>query len=80
MAKARMFRMMPAGPSREVQSMLAETTARIRRGDVRAAAFVLVTPGGQVATVFAGHKDGHFHELNSGLAILRKRFDEAADA
>ncbi len=76
--KARRFKLIPPGASREVASLVADTKGRLRRGDVRAIAIVLVRPGGEVDTCFAGHHDGHFHQLNSGISILRKRFDEEA--
>lgn len=77
--KLRRFRLVPAGPSRDVQRAIATTIHHLRRGDVRALAFVLVAPDGAVSTVFAGHHDGHYHTLNSGIATLRRRFDQEAD-
>lgn len=67
-----------AGPSRAVARAIAEMQGHLRRGDVRAIAVVTVMPGGQVGTVFAGHHDGHFHTLNSGISTLRSRFDREA--
>jgi hypothetical protein len=73
------LRLVESGPSREVAYTVADMVGRLRRGDVRAAAFVLVMPGGAVATVFCGHRDGHFHSLNSGISLLRQRFDREVE-
>jgi hypothetical protein len=78
MKRCRHFKLVEAGPSADVQRAVAEVKRRLRSHDVRALAVVLVMPGGQVATVFEGHRDGHFHNLNSGIGILRKRFDREA--
>lgn len=72
---AKQFRIVPAGPSREVQETIAELKGRLRRGDIRAIAVVLVAPRGDVTTAFVGHRDGHFDALSSGITALRARFD-----
>lgn len=73
---AKRFRIVPAGPSRDVTRLMAQTTRRLRQQDVRAMAIVMVSPGGEVSTAFAGHRDGHYHTLNSGIGLLRRRFDQ----
>jgi hypothetical protein len=63
----------PAPASRDVRAAIATTIGKLRRGDVRALAVVLVTPQGMVHTMHAGGRDGHFHHLQSGAKTLADR-------
>jgi hypothetical protein len=68
------LRVIEGSPQRDVLEAIAETKRRLRRGDVRALAVVLVSPGGEVSTVIAGTKGGNYHQLASGIARLGWRF------
>lgn len=63
------------GPSREVRRAVATAKNILRNQDIRAIAFVAVMPNGEVGSFYSGHQDGLFHQLNSGIATLRARFD-----
>jgi hypothetical protein len=77
---ARRFRIVRDGyVSRETAQTIATTKNLLRNLDVRAMAVVLITPGGTVHTVLSGHRDGHYHTLNSGIATLRTRFDRECE-
>jgi hypothetical protein len=62
------------GPCRDTAVLIATTKQRLRRGDVRALAVVIVDGKGSVSTAFAGHRSGHFFTLAAGLAGLNHRF------
>jgi len=68
------LRIINGGPSRDVQQNIASLKARLRRGDVRAFAIVLVHPNGAVSTAWCGAEDGNHHKLGSGIATLAHRF------
>ena len=68
------LREIACGPSATTARGVAGLRARLRRGDVRAYAAVLVYPDGAVVTSFAGSEDGHHHRLASGIATLSHRF------
>ena len=70
---ARLFRIVPGGPSPDVSQRVAELKQRLRRGDIRAVAFVLVNGSGVVSTGFAGNDDGFLHQMVSGTETLRMR-------
>jgi hypothetical protein len=69
---AKRYWIVPEPASRDVQAAIARTIAKLRRGDVRALAVVLVTPQGMVETMHAGGRDGQ-----SGARTLADRI--AAD-
>lgn len=73
---ARIIKMVACGPGPDAAQGVAEAKYHLRNEDVRALAFVFVKPGGAVATMFAGHHEGHFHELRSGVEELRNRLDK----
>lgn len=62
---------------RTVATPINKTLTFLKEGDVRAFAVVIVTPAG-VSTAWAGVEDGYYHQLNSGIADLRRRFDKEA--
>ncbi|MBW8268296.1 hypothetical protein [Caldovatus aquaticus] len=71
--RRRPLRVIAGGPSREVAGMVAGTIARLRRGDCRAMAVVLVRADGSVEAGYAGHRDGHFFRLSGGMTDLLHR-------
>lgn len=73
---AKMFRLAPTGPGPEAEYAIAEARRLLRQSDVRAIALVIVGPNGLVGTTFGGHRDGHFHQLRSGVEELRSRLDK----
>lgn len=70
------LRTINGGPSRDVLRMRNQVIGMLRKQDIRGIAVVIVKPCGEVGTAFSGHKDGCFHQLNSGISILRQRFDK----
>lgn len=77
MGKARLFRIVPCGPSRDVVEMKHSTIRRLRSGDYRAMAVVLVHQDGTVETAHAGERDGHFFRLSGGLTECLQRLHKA---
>ena len=72
---AKIIKLVPAGPGPDAQRGIAEAKIFLRNEDVRALAFVFVRPDGAVGTMFAGTREGHYHQLRSGVEELRKRLD-----
>jgi|GEM_PF-6499278 len=72
---AKIIKLAPAGPGEDAQRGIAEAKYILRNHDVRAVAFVFVKPDGVVGTLFAGNREGHFHQLRSGVEELRHRLD-----
>lgn len=76
MSKIVKLREVQCGPSPDVQHVVANAKARLRRNDIRALAVVYVFSNGSVGTVFAGHRDGFMHQLVSGATHLGARLQD----
>lgn len=76
---AKIIRLVPCGPGPDAARGVAEAKNFLRNEDVRALAIVFVRPCGTVGTMFAGHREGHFHELRSGVEELRSRLDQVPE-
>lgn len=70
------FRPDPANSG--IVQMLEQWLERAKNGDVQALALVGVRTGSNVATEWKGAA-GHYHELNSGAAILQRRLVNTED-
>jgi hypothetical protein len=70
----KIVRLVKAGPGPQAAEAIANAKRILRRDDIRALAVVFVGPNGNVGTLYGGHREGHYHQLRSGVDELRERF------
>ena len=75
MKRSKIIRLASSGPGPNARQTIAEAKGILRTREVRAVALVVVEPNGRVGTIFGGHREGHFHQLRSGVEELRERLN-----